>query len=57
LSRSSEVSQGYLIGLGEMYVADPRFGMNYAPAAADSTPYVEYVREALKVYAERHLAG
>lgn len=55
LALSSEVSRGYLIGLGEMYVADPRFGRNYAPAGVDPTPYAEYVRDVLKFYAEENL--
>lgn len=40
----------YVVGLGEMYVADRRFGANYGgPAGA------EFVRDALRVYAERRL--
>ncbi len=38
----------YVTGLGEMYVADPRFGSNYGgPAGA------ELVRDALRVYVEQ----
>ncbi len=55
LSLSSRVSREYVIGLGEMYVADPRFGSYYAPDGEDPTPYAEYVRDALKVYAEQNL--
>ncbi|GAB3269893.1 MerR family transcriptional regulator [Kineosporia babensis] len=55
LSLSSEASREYVIGLGEMYVADQRFGRYYAPEGADPTPYAEYVRDALKVYAEQNL--
>lgn len=40
----------YLVGLGEMYVADDRFGANYGGAAGAS-----FVRDALAVYAERNL--
>lgn len=46
LSGPTTVSPEYLIGLGEMYVADPRFGGNYPG-------YAEFVRDAMKVYAER----
>ncbi|BDV29471.1 MerR family transcriptional regulator [Microbacterium terricola] len=42
--------KGYVIGLGEMYVADPRFGANYGGTAG-----AEFVRDALRVYAEAHL--
>lgn len=42
--------KGYVTGLGEMYVADPRFAANYGgPAGA------EFVRDALRVYADAHL--
>jgi hypothetical protein len=45
------VGYGYFTGLGELYVADPRFGANYGgPAGAG------FVRDAMKVYADRHLA-
>jgi DNA-binding transcriptional MerR regulator len=40
----------YVVGLGEMYVADPRFGANYGGVEGAS-----FVRDALAVYAERHL--
>jgi DNA-binding transcriptional MerR regulator len=40
----------YVIGLGEMYVADPRFGANYGGEAG-----AEFVRDALRVYAEANL--
>ncbi|MBD3941266.1 MerR family transcriptional regulator [Microbacterium sp. NEAU-LLC] len=42
--------KGYVLGLGEMYVADPRFGKNYG-----GTQGAEFVRDALRVYAEAHL--
>ncbi len=42
------VSREYMIGLGDMYVADPRFGANYPG-------YVEFVRDAMRAYAEAHL--
>ena len=46
---------GLVIGIGEMYVADPRFGRNYAPTGVDPTPYAQFVSDVLKVYAERNL--
>ncbi|MGW9628801.1 MerR family transcriptional regulator [Microbacterium sp. NPDC055521] len=47
-------ARGYVIGLGEMYVADPRFGANYATSAG-GTAGAEFVRDALRVYAEANL--
>lgn len=42
--------KGYVTGLGEMYVADPRFSANYGgPAGA------AFVRDAVLIYAENHL--
>lgn len=46
--------KGYVIGLGEMYVADPRFGANYATSQG-GTHGAEFVRDALRVYAENNL--
>jgi len=43
-------TKAYVIGLGEMYVADPRFGANYGGQAG-----AEFVRDALRVYADAHL--
>lgn len=43
-----EVSRDYLVGLGEMYVADPRFGATYPG-------YEEFVRDAIRAYADAHL--
>ena len=43
-------SKDYVLGLGEMYVADPRFGANYGGVAGAT-----FVRDALAVYAEAHL--
>ena len=40
----------YVTGLGEMYVADPRFAAGYGGVEGAS-----FVRDALAVYAERHL--
>lgn len=56
--------KAYVIGLGEMYVADPRFGANYATGAdrsaaaaqgATGTAGAEFVRDALRIYAEANL--
>ncbi|WP_448263553.1 MerR family transcriptional regulator [Microbacterium aurum] len=41
---------GYVRGLGEMYVADERFGANYGGVAGAT-----FVRDALAVYADRNL--
>lgn len=46
--------KAYVIGLGEMYVADPRFGANYATSAG-GTSGAEFVRDALRIYAESRL--
>jgi len=46
--------KGYVIGLGEMYVADPRFGANYATSDG-GTHGAEFVRDALRVYADANL--
>jgi DNA-binding transcriptional MerR regulator len=46
-----EVSYQYFTGLGGMYVADPRFGANYGGEAGAG-----FVRDAMKIYADRHLA-
>ena len=40
------------LNLGEMYVADPRFTKTY-DAHGDGT--ARFVRDAMKVYADRHL--
>ena len=40
----------YFVGLGEMYVADERFGANYGGQAG-----AEFVRDAMAVYADRNL--
>jgi DNA-binding transcriptional MerR regulator len=46
--------KGYVIGLGEMYVGDERFGANYATSQG-GTAGAEFVRDALRVYAEANL--
>jgi MerR family transcriptional regulator, thiopeptide resistance regulator len=45
--------RAYVIGLGEMYVADPRFGANYATSEGDKGAI--FVRDALRIYAEANL--
>ncbi|WP_426996888.1 MerR family transcriptional regulator [Pseudarthrobacter sp. N5] len=42
--------KGYVTGLGDMYVADPRFGANYGGEAGAG-----FVRDALRIYAENYL--
>ena len=42
--------KGYVTGLGEMYVADPRFAANYGGADGAA-----FVRDALRIYAETEL--
>lgn len=42
--------KAYVIGLGEMYVADPRFAANYGGETGAA-----FVRDALRVYADAHL--
>ncbi|MEU2801076.1 MULTISPECIES: MerR family transcriptional regulator [unclassified Streptomyces] len=54
LSSAKEPSRSYVIGLGEMYVADPRFGENY-DRHGDGT--AAFVRDALTVYARHRLSG
>ena len=46
--------KAYVIGLGEMYVADPRFGANYATSSG-GTHGAEFVRAALHIYAHANL--
>ena len=45
--------KAYVIGLGEMYVADPRFGAHYA--TSDGGNAATFVRDALRIYAEANL--
>ncbi|MYV88730.1 MerR family transcriptional regulator [Streptomyces sp. SID1034] len=52
LSTTTDVGRSYVIGIGQMYVDDPRFGVNY-DQHGDGTAV--FVRDALTVYAERHL--
>lgn len=44
-------ARAYLTGLGEMYIADPRFGKHYGGAENAA-----FVRDALRIYAERELS-
>ncbi|MEV0090713.1 MerR family transcriptional regulator [Streptomyces sp. NPDC050738] len=53
LSTTTAVSRGYVLGLGEMYVADPRFAVHYDRHGEGGAVFV---RDALKVYAEANLA-
>lgn len=46
--------KAYVIGLGEMYVADPRFGANYATSDG-GTRGAEFVRDTLRAYADDNL--
>ncbi|MFF0555976.1 MerR family transcriptional regulator [Streptomyces sp. NPDC020472] len=52
LSTTTTPSREYLIGLGQMYVDDPRFTANY-DRHGEGTAVL--VRDAMKVYAERNL--
>lgn len=54
LSATVRPTKEYLIGLGELYVSDPRFTANYDQHAQGTAALV---RDAMKVYAERHLSG
>jgi DNA-binding transcriptional MerR regulator len=47
-SERGRPTREYLLGLGEMYVADERFAAHYGGASG-----AEFVRDALRVYAER----
>jgi DNA-binding transcriptional MerR regulator len=45
-------TRGYVLGLADMYVADPRFAANYGGEAGAA-----FVRDALRIYAGAHLPG
>ncbi|MEV8267442.1 TipAS antibiotic-recognition domain-containing protein [Microbacterium sp. NPDC076911] len=47
-------TKAYVMGLADMYVADDRFAANYATASG-GVAGAEFVRDALHVYANRHL--
>lgn len=53
LSVTAAPTRSYVIGLGEMYVADPRFTANY-DRHGDGTAV--FVRDAITIYAERNLS-
>ncbi|WP_329463966.1 MerR family transcriptional regulator [Streptomyces sp. NBC_01431] len=53
LSHTQTATRSYVAALGQMYVDDPRFGANYDQHGAGTA---EFVRDALKVYAQRHLS-
>ncbi|MFC7407183.1 MerR family transcriptional regulator [Georgenia alba] len=46
----AEPVREYILGLAEMYVTDARFGANYG-----GTTGAEFVRDALRVYADEHI--
>ena len=48
----SSVSKGYFAGLGQLYVDDPRYG-GYDEKHGAGT--AEFIRDAMKIYAERNL--
>lgn len=52
LSVIKEPTRCYIAGLGEMYVADPRFGIHYDRHGEGTA---ELVRDAMRVYAEHNL--
>ncbi|MFF9913223.1 MerR family transcriptional regulator [Streptomyces sp. NPDC013457] len=52
LSTTTTPTKEYVIGLGQMYVDDPRFGRNYDKHGEGT---VLLVRDAMTVYAERNL--
>lgn len=49
-SSGGRPSKEYFVGLGDMYVGDDRFGANYGGRKG-----AEFVRDAMKVFADRHL--
>ena len=53
LSVTMRPTRSYVSGLGEMYVADPRFAANYDRHGAGTAAFV---RDAMKIYAERNLS-
>lgn len=53
LTLTATVSKGYFVGLGQMYVDDPRFTANYDKHGEGTAAYI---RDAMKVYAERNLS-
>jgi MerR family transcriptional regulator, thiopeptide resistance regulator len=53
LSITMRPTKSYVSGLGDMYVADPRFAANYDRYGAGTAAFV---RDAMKIYAERNLS-
>ncbi|MEC4015865.1 MerR family transcriptional regulator [Streptomyces sp. H27-D2] len=53
LSVTIDPTKEHFVGLGEMYVADPRFTDNHDQHGVGTAAFV---RDAMKVYAERHLS-
>ncbi|MEU7002600.1 TipAS antibiotic-recognition domain-containing protein [Nonomuraea sp. NPDC046570] len=53
LSGTGTLTRSYTNGLGEMYVADPRFTANYDGHGEGTAVFV---RDAMKVFAERNLS-
>lgn len=53
LSGTGTLTRSYVNGLGEMYVADPRFAANYDRHGEGTAVFV---RDAMKVFAERNLS-
>ena len=53
LSITTRPTKSHVSGLGEMYVADPRFAANYDRHGAGTAAFV---RDAMKIYAERNLS-
>lgn len=49
-SSGGRLVKEYFVGLGDMYVADDRFAANYGGRQG-----AEFVRDAMKVFADRHL--
>jgi hypothetical protein len=54
LSITTTPTRDYVIGLGELYVSDPRFAENYDRHGAGTAMLV---RDALKVFADRNLGA
>lgn len=52
MSSTTNPTKSHFAGLGQMYVDDPRFGANYDKHGEGTA---EFVRDAMKVYAERNL--
>ncbi|WP_455353145.1 MerR family transcriptional regulator [Streptomyces sp. SYSU K217416] len=53
LSGTVTPTRSYFIGLGEMYVSDPRFTATYDQHGAGTAAFV---RDAMRIYGERHLS-